>query len=85
MISVGSIKTFLLSSGKVFFLKIWNQSEHDVVPGTNNSGTNYDGYDTYYGLGLGFNSDNLTFGIEYLKHDMYYDAETISASLKYNF
>jgi hypothetical protein len=66
-------------------LNRWNQSEHDVVPGTNNAATNYDGYDTYYGLGLGFNSDNLTVGIEYLKHDMYYDAETISASLKYNF
>ena len=66
-------------------LNRWNQSEHDVIAGTNNAGTNYDGYDTYYGLGLGFNSDNLTLGIEYLKHDMYYDAETISASLKYNF
>jgi hypothetical protein len=63
----------------------WNQSEHDVVSGTNNAGTNYDGYDTYYGLGLGINTDNLTLSAEYLKHDMYYDAETISASLKYNF
>ena len=66
-------------------LNRWNQSEHDVVPGTNNAGTNYDGYDTYYGLGLGINTDNLTLSAEYLKHDMYYDAETISASLKYNF
>ena len=66
-------------------LNRWNQSEHDVIAGTNNAGTNYGGYDTYYGLGLGFNSDNLALGIEYLKHDMYYDAETISASLKYNF
>tara|TARA_B100001059_G_scaffold64990_1_gene61164 strand:- start:141 stop:395 length:255 start_codon:yes stop_codon:yes gene_type:complete len=61
------------------------KSEHDVVPGTNNVGTNYDGYDTFYGLGLGINTDNLTLSAEYLKHDMYYDAETISASLKYNF
>ena len=63
----------------------WNQSEHDVVSGTNNAGTNYDGYDTYYGLGLGVKTDNLILSTEYLKHDMYYDAETISASLKYNF
>ena len=66
-------------------LNRWNQSEHDVVPGTNNAGTNYDGYDTYYGLGLGINTDNLTLSVEYLKHDMYYDAKSISASLKYNF
>ena len=29
--------------------------------------------------------DNLTLGLEYLEHDMYYDAKMMSASLKYNF
>ena len=69
--------TFLLSPGKIFLSKNFASTPGAHVVGTN--------YDTYYSLGLGFNSDNLTFGIEYLKHDMYYDAETISALLKYNF
>ena len=66
-------------------LNRWNQSEHDVIPGTNNAGTNYDGIDTYMGFGFSLNQGNLNLGLDYLEHDMYYDAKSISASLKYNF
>jgi hypothetical protein len=66
-------------------LNRWNQSEHDVIAGTNNAGTNYDGIDTYMGFGIGLNKGNLNLGLDYLEHDMYYDAKSISASLKYNF
>jgi hypothetical protein len=63
----------------------WNQSELDVVSGTNNATTNYDGVDTYMGFGMGLNQGNLNLGIEYSEHNMYYDAKSISASLTYNF
>ena len=66
-------------------LNRWNQSEHEVIPGTNIAGTNYDGIDTYMGFGIGLNKGNLNLGLDYLEHDMYYDAKSISASLKYNF
>ena len=59
--------------------------ETEASAGSTASTISYDGIDTYYGFGLGFNSDNLTLGLEYLEHDMYYDAKTMSASLKYNF
>ena len=63
----------------------WNQMETEAYVGTTASSTSYDGIDIYYGLGLSINRDNLTLGIDYLEHDMYYDAKSISASLKYNF
>ena len=63
----------------------WNQIESEGASGASPTQNTYDGIDTYYGFGLGFNGDNLTFGLEYLEHDMYYDAEMMSASLKYNF
>ena len=63
----------------------WNQMETEGASGASPTQNTYDGIDTYYGFGLGFNSDNLTLGLEYLEHDMYYDAKTMSASLKYNF
>ena len=59
--------------------------ETEGASGASPTQNTYDGIDTYYGFGLGFNSDNLTLGLEYLEHDMYYDAKTMSASLKYNF
>ena len=63
----------------------WDQSEEDSVPGTRNSSFYYDGIDNYHGLGAGINRGNLALSIEYLDHDMYYDAKSTSASLKYNF
>ena len=63
----------------------WNQMETEAYVGTTASSTSYDGIDIYYGLGLSINRDNLTLGLDYLEHDMYYDAKSISASLKYNF
>ena len=59
--------------------------ETEAYVGTTANSTSYDGIDIYYGLGLSINRDNLTLGIDYLEHDMYYDAKSISASLKYNF
>jgi hypothetical protein len=63
----------------------WDQSEEDSVPGDRNSSFYYDGIDTYHGFGIGFNQENFTVSIEYQDHDMYYDAKSTSASLKYNF
>lgn len=63
----------------------WNQMETEAYVGTTASSTSYDGIDIYYGLGLSINRDNLTLGLDYLEHDMYYDAKSISTSLKYNF
>ena len=33
----------------------------------------------------GFNQENFTVSIEHQDHDMYYDAKSTSASLKYSF
>jgi hypothetical protein len=63
----------------------WNQSEHDVITGTNIASATYTGLDTYKGLGIGLDRNNLTISLEYLEHNMYYDAESMAASLKYNF
>ena len=45
----------------------------------------YKGYDTYMGIGLGFKTKTLTFAIEYLEHNMDYDAKSMGGELKYNF
>ena len=63
----------------------WDQSEEDSIPGARNSSNYYNGIDTYHGLGVGIKSGNLALSVEYLDHDMYYDAKSTSASLKYKF
>ena len=66
-------------------LNKWDQSEETSRPGSRDLSFYYDGIDTYHGFGIGFNQENFTVSIEYQDHDMYYDAKSISASLKYNF
>ena len=87
--SLGLKPSFDVSNGinlnANFGFNRWNQIESEGASGASPTQNTYDGIDTYYGFGLGFNGDNLTFGLEYLEHDMYYDAEMMSASLKYNF
>ena len=69
-----------------FGLSRWNQHERGMITGNSNfNSTNYEGYGTYYGIGMGMNAKNLTFSAEHSKHDMYYDAVVTSASLKYSF
>ena len=63
----------------------WDQSELDVVPGTNNATTNYSGIDFYKGIGVGLKEGNFSMEVEYLEHNMYYDAESFTASVRYNF
>jgi hypothetical protein len=78
-----NLKTFV--SANLGFAK-WDQSERDFIPGTNNATTDYAGSDFYKGIAVGLLSEgNFSMEIEYLEHDMYYDAESIGASLKYNF
>ncbi|MDC0350443.1 hypothetical protein OAM73_01250 [Candidatus Pelagibacter sp.] len=66
-------------------LNKWDQSEETSRPGSRDLSFYYDGIDTYYGFGIGFNQKNFTVSIEHQDHDMYYDAKSTSASLKYNF
>ena len=66
-------------------LNKWDQSEETSRPGSRDNSFYYDGIDTYHGFGIGFNQKNFTVSIEHQDHDMYYDAKSTSASLKYNF
>jgi len=66
-------------------LNKWDQSEETSVPGNRLRSHYYDGIDSYHGFGIGFNQKNFTVSIEHQDHDMYYDAKSTSASLKYNF
>ena len=63
----------------------WDQSELDFIPGTNNATTNYSGIDTYVGFGIGLKEGNFSMEVEYLEHDMYYDAKSFTTSFKYIF
>jgi hypothetical protein len=63
----------------------WDQSEETSRPGSRDNSHFYNGIDRYHGLGVGINQENFTFSLEYQDHDMYYDAKSASASLKYNF
>lgn len=84
------IKPSIYLSSEIFVsanlgLNRWNQSEYDIAPGSNIASTTYDGINTYTGFGFGLNKNNLDLRLDYSKHDMYYDAKAISASLTYNF
>lgn len=63
----------------------WLQQEVQFGVGTNFTRDNYSGYDSYWGVGLSIEQDNIIFGTEYLKHQMYYDARALTGFLTYNF
>jgi len=66
-------------------LHSWNQVENDFAPGANYYRTEYEGTDIYYGVGASYKIKSFTAEIEYLEHDMYYDAKSLTGALKYNF
>jgi hypothetical protein len=46
----------------------------------------YQDKDLFYGVGLGAKiGNNLNVSFNYKKYEMYYDAETLSASVNYSF
>ncbi len=64
------------------------QSEETVYPnaGNNQNMHEYQGKDMFYGIGLGAKvSNNFDISLNYKKYEMYYDAETLSASVRYLF
>ena len=64
------------------------QSEQTVYPNAGNNQTmhSYEGKDWFYGVGVGGKiSNNLDLSLNYMKYEMYYDAEVLSASLRYSF
>ena len=64
------------------------QSEQTVYPNAGNSQTmhEYEGKDWFYGVGVGAKvSNNLDLSLNYKKYEMYYDAEVLSASVRYIF
>ena len=64
------------------------QSEQTVWPNAGNSQTmhEYEGKDWFYGVGVGAKvSNNLDLSLSYKKYEMYYDAEVLSASVRYIF
>jgi len=65
----------------------WTQTESTrrITPAVNYAKYNYSGWDTFYGIGAGIKKDNFELSVNYKDYDMYYDAEIIGASLKYNF
>ena len=63
----------------------WEQDEYDFAPGNNYYSTEYKGTDIYYGVGASYKIKSFTAEIEYLEHDMYYDAKSLTGALKYNF
>ena len=62
----------------------WDQSETISNSG---SATNYEheGTDLYYGIGAGYKYKDFSVEIEYLEHEMYFDAKSFTGALKYNF
>ena len=64
------------------------QSEQTVWPNAGNSQImfEYEGKDWFYGVGVGAKiSNNLDLSLNYKKYEMYYDAEVLSASVRYIF
>ena len=64
------------------------QSEQTVYPNAGNSQImhEYEGKDWFYGVGVGAKvSNNLDLSLNYKKYEMYYDAEVLSASIRYIF
>jgi hypothetical protein len=64
------------------------QSEETVAPNIGNSQVmrEYQGKDWFYGVGVGAKiSNNLDLSLNYKKYEMYYDAEVLSASVRYIF
>ena len=64
------------------------QSEESVYPNAGNSQTmhEYQDKDLFYGVGIGAKvGNNLDLSFNYKKYEMYYDAETLSASVRYSF
>jgi OmpA-like transmembrane domain len=64
------------------------QSEQTVYPNAGNNQTmhSYEGKDWFYGVGVGAKvSNNLDLSLNYKKYEMYYDAEVLSASVRYIF
>ncbi len=62
----------------------WNQVDITSYSGAVTT-YEYKGTDIYYGIGGGYKNNNFSAEIEYLEHDMYYDANSFTAALKYNF
>ena len=88
--SVGLNGEYLLPKQNLFIsgtygIHRWDQSETDFISGQNFSTSNYSGVDDFYSVGFGIDHNNLEFGIEHSKHDMYYDAKSKSIYAKYNF
>ena len=64
----------------------WYQSEQYRFLGSGSTTFfDYEDWDTFYGIGAGIKKDNFEISVNYKDYDMYYDAEIIGASLKYNF
>jgi len=64
------------------------QSEESVAPNLGNAQVmhEYQGKDWFYGVGVGAKiSNNLDLSLNYKKYEMYYDAEVLSASVRYIF
>ena len=64
------------------------QSEETVYPNAGNNQTmhEYQDKDLFYGVGIGAKiGNNLDVSFNYKKYEMYYDAETLSASVRYSF
>ena len=88
--SVGLNSKYFIPKNGVFLsatlgIHKWDQSETDFIPGNNFNTTDYSGIDNFYSLGFGMDQNNLSFGIERSKHDMYYDATSKSFYARYNF
>ena len=66
----------------------WQQEENMRFLGATAAGDNMvddTGVDGFYGIGAGIKKGDFEFSVNYKDYDMYYDAEIIGASLKYNF
>ena len=66
----------------------WQQEENNRFVGATcvcDVHVDYSGVDTFYGIGAGLKKDNFEVSVNYKDYNMYYDAEIIGASLKYNF
>ena len=65
-------------------LHTWNQAEITSYSGAFET-FEYKGTDIYYGVGAGYKYKGFNLEIEYLEHEMYYDAKSFTGALKYNF
>ena len=63
----------------------WDQSETTKTAGVSTLMNDYNGISKTHGVGAAVQKNDLNFSFEYQIYEMYYDAESLGASISYKF